>query len=871
MEVVAGQANQTRLTFASNFLEGTPYTLAVSNVQDLAGNVLNPNPSTANFTYFAPVVPFFRAVVINEIMADPSPSVGLPDTEFIELYNASTSAFELGGWQLTGASLPAYTLPPGDYLILCPSASVGLLSSFGSVLGLANWNTLTNTGEEIRLLDNTGQLIDGLTYNLNWYRDAAKDEGGYTLEQINAAFPCTSESNWRAAISPLGGTPGTVNSVLDNSPDTSPPAILSFTLLSTNQLQLTFNETMDAGSLSEAGNYLFDNGLVVSQAQPEGELGQAVMLSFVPEIQIGINYTLQINNLRDCSGNLLPSARLNLARGESPAFHEILITEIMADPSGNAKPLPGLPEVEWLELHNRSNRVLDLQNCVLRDESETIYTLPQRAIFPGEYLILCKDENLNILQPFGPGLGLAAFPDLTNAGELLQLFNASGALLFALRYSDDWYQNTAKADGGWTLEMIDPQNPCGAQNNWRASENAQGGTPGQVNSIAESRPDLTKPQLWRADALSPTLIQLSFNEPMEATSLLNATYALSGGRAVTEVIPESPLFKRVLLRLAPPLEPEEIYSVQVSGPTDCSANLLDEVDFNQADFGLAQADDSLDILLSELLFNPRPGGDDFVELYNASDKFINLQNWKLANRSNGILANQTLITNEAYLLAPGQYVAITTSAQNVQENYPQARVAALLEVSSLPGYSDDEGTVFLINDQNQLREQFDYDEDFHFELIDDEEGVSLERIDFQAATNFSDNWQSAAATVGFATPGYANSQRVGIFSPQGSISIEPPIFTPDQDGQDDFTRIKYQLDRGGYLMDIRIFDRQGREVKQLLNRQFLGIEAGFFVWDGSDNNGNLARMGYYLVWVRLLSADGQEQIYKEKVVVGKRF
>ena len=50
------------------------------------------------FAYAQTASPY--SVVIDEIMADPSPVVGLPNTEFIELKNVSAQAFNLNGWHI---------------------------------------------------------------------------------------------------------------------------------------------------------------------------------------------------------------------------------------------------------------------------------------------------------------------------------------------------------------------------------------------------------------------------------------------------------------------------------------------------------------------------------------------------------------------------------------------------------------------------------------------------------------------------------------------------------------------------------------------------------------------------------------------------
>ena len=72
--------------------------------------------------YFVPATPSFRDVVINEIFADPTPQLGLPAADFIELYNASDSIFDLNGWVFSDAAaseaLGSYILFPGEYVVI---------------------------------------------------------------------------------------------------------------------------------------------------------------------------------------------------------------------------------------------------------------------------------------------------------------------------------------------------------------------------------------------------------------------------------------------------------------------------------------------------------------------------------------------------------------------------------------------------------------------------------------------------------------------------------------------------------------------------------------------------------------------------------
>ena len=77
----------------------------------------------------------------------------------------------------------------------------------------------------------------------------------------------------------------------------------------------------------------------------------------------------------------------------------------------------------------------------------------------------------------------------------------------SVNYSDNWYKDEDKRDGGWTLEIIDPDNICSEHQNWVASEDELGGTPGTQNSVFANKPDLTGPKLLSAIPISPFELQ----------------------------------------------------------------------------------------------------------------------------------------------------------------------------------------------------------------------------------------------------------------------------------------------------------------------------------------------------------------------------
>jgi hypothetical protein len=164
-----------------------------------------------------------------------------------------------------------------------------------------------------------------------------------------------------------------------------------------------------------------------------------------------------------------------------------------------------------------------------------------------------------------------------------------------------------------------------------------------------------------------------------------------------------------------------------------------------------------DIVINEILFNPRPTGVDFVEVFNNSSKFINIKNWSVANVENEVVTNPKIITTEDLLLPPGAYMAFTESSNIIMGEYITSVEENLFKVADLPGFNDDEGTVAVVNDQGNIIDFFSYTDHYHSVFLQDDEGVSLERISFDELTNNPDNWKSANGSAGYATPGYINS------------------------------------------------------------------------------------------------------------------
>jgi hypothetical protein len=645
--------------------------------------------------------------------------------------------------------------------------------------------------------------------------------------------------------------------------DKQPPVLRELQTVNPQELLLHFNEPLEQASATEAVNYTLNANLKPILAELVDD--STVRLVFSQGFSGGIN-SLHITGLSDLYGNRLVSPTESSFRFVPPAvqpgYNELLITEIMADET----PAVGLPPQEYIELYNPTDKPLSLLGIRYSDATSTA-TIPDVQLLPGEYAAVVPNAQVESFTAYGKVIGISNFPSLNNSGEVLQLRQPNGQLIYALHYSDAWYKDNSKREGGWSLEMIDVTNPCGSAENWTASADARGGTPAQPNASAASNPDHTAPVLSDVTAVTANKLLLRFNERLDSVQAVNmAHYSLSPHIPISGVEVQGPLFTEVTLQLAEPLSEGESYMLNVTGLTDCAGNLSSA---QQLAFALPSAPEPGDVVINEVLFNPRPNGADFVELVNRSGKYINLLNWQLANTSGDSIANHRPIATANYVLAPGQYVVLTSDPNNIKNNYPAAKEETFLRMSTLPSYPDDAGTAVLLLPDGRTADGFSYDANMHFRLIDDKNGVSLERIRLEGPSEAS-NFHSAASTVGYATPGYQNSQSQQNMVAKQLFRIEPAVFSPDGDGYEDFTTINYTTDQTGFVASITVFDAQGREVRKLARNELLASN-GFFSWDGLREDGAKAAIGYYLFYIELFDLNGQKWEYKEKVVVGGRF
>lgn len=550
-----------------------------------------------------------------------------------------------------------------------------------------------------------------------------------------------------------------------------------------------------------------------------------------------------------------------------PMRYQVIVDEIMADPGPPVLAVNGLPEAEYVELRNISAITIDLFGWKLGDQTSTATISVHFLLKPDSFLIVCPNTYAQAFSIFGNAIGVSNFPSLDNGHDLIILRSREGNTIAAVEYDSEWFANPIKAQGGWSLEMIDAANYCAGTGNWTASTDRKGGTPGRINAVAALNHDKEPPKLLKSYATDSLHLVCIFDEAVDSVAASRpGNYQLSKpGTLVLSVALLEPFFNRIRLSISPGLRTGEIIELTVRNLRDCSGNAMPGTSSVRS--GLAAYPDTPRLVINEILFNPVSPGVDYIELLNYGNSIIDLKDILLANRSAaGIIGSIKTIAEESRLLFPGEFCVLTESVQMVSQQFILKDNNTGIQLPSFPSYPDEKGTAVITNTRGRIIDELVYDEKWHFKLISNREGISLERISPDKPTPDASNWHSASGTAGYGTPGYQNSQSGISEVSDGVVTLQPRVFSPDNDGSDDYLTLNYQFPEPGFVCNVTIYDLSGRIIKQLARNLLCGLK-GYLRWDGLDQMNRKAATGIYLVVTDVFSLKGKTSRYKRTVVI----
>ena len=648
--------------------------------------------------------------------------------------------------------------------------------------------------------------------------------------------------------------------------DSVSPRIASQEATGANVVEVTFSEPVEKESAGNPGNYqIISHGTHPDSVAQNNQQPEIVHLFLHDSMADGTIDSLRVRNILDLPGNRISDTVVRICYYR-PKAYDVVIHEIMADPD----PPVELPNGEFVELYNRSAFPINLRDWTFKYGSYT-KTIPSMTLPSKGYLLIVRDSSyLNFAKC---AVVFTSSSSLSNEGTNLVLKDSRNHVIHSVSYSPDWYRGTFKEEGGWSLEMTDPENPCGCMDNWGPSKDLSGGTPGRVNSIYSVNPDEGSPKVLRAVISDSAELEMTFSEEMDSISMLSlAGWRINHPGGVVfpvSVVPVSPGFNVARLLFETSFEKGITYNFYVPRKLkDCAGNFCDTL--RSIRVAIPDSVTPHDVVINEILSNPASGGARFAELYNRSEKIIDLQSLVIANRDTmaGFPGNAAPLTSGGYLLFPGDYVALTSSPEDICGRYRPVFPEAISGMNGFPVFGDDTGTVIIARKDNlAIIDRMRYNPEMHYPLLATSEGVSLERTNPDLPSDDQSNWHSAAETAGFATPGYRNSHWVVPEGADQEIMVQPVVFSPDNDGRDDLLTLTIRECDPDYAVNIVVYDSRGRMVRQLANNVLPGNE-GVFTWDGMTAARSKAPLGFYILLVELTKPDGTVRKIKKTVVLG---
>lgn len=519
----------------------------------------------------------------------------------------------------------------------------------------------------------------------------------------------------------------------------------------------------------------------------------------------------------------------------------LLISEIMYDPD----PVVGLPPYEYAEWYNAGADTVDLAGWqwVVGDK---VRQAGSGRISPGGFVIVCSPAAAPAFRALGQVIAMESFPALRNTGERLILVNPAGIAVHTVDYSPGQFTDALKANGGWSLELADLSQACSPAA-WMPSADPSGGTPGKPNSRRITLPPPEIPRLIRAAGYNDQSFVLLFSGTLNPQLNMNnyACRLMPGDIPAPAISCPEYGVPGLFFHLPEDLDRSLTYTADLAGTVDdCSGR---EARLRTVQLGFPAEPDSAGVVITEVMFDPQPGQAEFVEVYNRSGRMVDLQGLILARAGagGGILAfsdQQTL----SYWLFPDGYAVFTADGPSFAKAWPSADPAVIAERTDMPALASGESQLILMDRNQKILDRATYSSDWHYPYLDENKGVSLERLDAGAPGTDRANWFSASAASGGATPGAKNSSSVSQpAEAAGKFSLTTAAGYSEISGGPVPVVVSYRFEEAGWFLRMHMYNSAGQPVREIFPFGLASTE-GVICWDGLDEEQGRVPDGIYL-------------------------
>ena len=788
-------------------------------------------------------------VSISELMIDPLPVVQLPSNEYIEIYNHNNYDLDIVNWKLRYNSsdfiIPNKKLLANEYYILCNIKDTMLFLEYGNVIGIVSFPSLSNTSAKLSIINHKNMLVDEVSYDVNWHDDQLKKSGGWSLEQIDPFSNCNGITNWSSSKNELGGSPGFENSIKNFYSDFTDLKVLSIKNTNDKIFELKFNKSFIGTGINPAQFYFVTNKQYLffpDSVQVNTPYSKTAKMYFNTPIPAG-TYQVVCHSLSYCGRNDT-NVFYKLEIREQSEDDEIIISELMVDPS----PSEGLPIAEYIEIYNKGTKKYDLQLQLY--DNRNIALIDIDSIESGEYKIITDYSNKDLWDGYKNVVLVNDMPNLNNQSDSIYLKVLEGKVLDSVFYDiEQWHEDKRK--GGYSLELGVNDYKCKSTYLWGNAIDNMAGSPGRKNSFTPDQNKL-KPEILSEEFVN-NLYKITTNQNIQSLKIITDD---------NEYKPTYFTDDKIIYIETSELKDDELIKLYLDIET-CFKYQFDTTIYIQKN----NKQEYQQIIINEVLFNSYAESSDYIELYNNSDRAINLKGFRLQSKKSDytVVDSITLFKSNYYLL-PNDYVVFTEDKQSVIMNYRTKNKEKIIEINKLINMNDKEGNVYLLDETGKTLDQMYYSENMHLNWLDDIDGRSLERRSFEIEGIVAENWASASDDIGKGSPGVLNSQNSYKMHDQNEeFYLSKKLISPNADGYSDLLELNYHLKNRSMVIRINVFDQQGRFVTNIYNDYSISNE-GILTWDLSQNNVKIQN-GLYLIFIEGISDSGDYKKYKLPFIV----
>ncbi|TVR19134.1 MAG: hypothetical protein EA391_01405 [Balneolaceae bacterium] len=713
--------NELLLEFSSNLPRGQR-SLRINNVRTLAGFQI-----AANSQYPFMVFDQFQSgdIVVNEFMYRPATGF----VRYVELFNRSTRLINLRNWELRRAegapsnggifSNDDLAIQPGEYIVLTPNAELlEEIYGAGPWVQMNNYPGFTQTvADQIRLINPDGNVDQFIEYEPSLWGG-----NGVALERRSVSSPENNPNNWGESLAELLGTPGEENTV---EPDDETPQLVRADFVSADTVAVQFTGSLDLEQVT-AGNFSISSSLNVTGVEFTDPFNALLTLS--GQMNSGTAYTITATNIPDIFGNTLSSAQAQFTYYliEQAVHGDVVINEFMYNEPDDY--------TRYIELFNRSNKAIDLAGWRQANDTGTRRTITsqQTILPPNSYIVVIPNENLLSIFPdirfVNAGGNLSA---LKNGGDEIVIVNNLGEVMDSLRYSPSWGGN------GVALERRRTDRSPLFRENWAESPNELLGTPGAQNEVDRDF-NLTATTVRTVTRRS---IEVVFNANVREGDLVLANFSVNGANPTAIDFDET---DRITLEF------ENAFAIGSRTLTISNIRTLGgfQIEQNsQFEFTVFDEFEEGDIVINEFMYRPPTGYVRYVELFNNSDKLLNLRNWRLQRRQISSEPRR-VISGEDLLLEPGDFIVITEDTERMVEIFGERNYH---QIANFPNFTlTVADQIRLFTDSDVLADSLEYTPSSW-----GGNGVALERKSAEAPATLRQNWAESPNEL-LGTPGLPN-------------------------------------------------------------------------------------------------------------------